>query len=417
MYPIRTARKYDPSNLLATAHIYTTVYLGTYIEGDYLEGNGSHLGVDIIPMTPHDDVVAPLPGVVTVAASNALNGNYVIIRHDGVPDPDDFSRTTTLHSVYLHLDSLSVAAGTTVTEGQKIGTSGSTGNSSGEHLHFQIDRDTAPYHPYWPFTTAEASAAGYGFFQATNAGLGLDKAKLYTVNPLVYLDRVADRGLSASTPRAADVAVANADVIAAPISEPEPIREPDPIVELTPIREPEPVADTSGFSDVPASHRYREAILSLKDRGVVSGNGGKFYPDNNISRAELLKMVFLAGKIPTAGGSAEFHDVDAGAWYAPYVATARARGIVGGYEDGSFRPNNPVTRAEALKIIVNTLAPGLSAGMEASAFTDIEIGAWYAPYAELVRRKGLMDFQGSSFNAGRFMTRAEVASVIAGLAR
>lgn len=37
MYPIRTAKKYDPSNLTATAHIYTTVYLGTYIEGDYLE--------------------------------------------------------------------------------------------------------------------------------------------------------------------------------------------------------------------------------------------------------------------------------------------------------------------------------------------------------------------------------------------
>lgn len=116
MYPLRTQRKYDPSDLLSTARIFTTVYLGTYIEGDYLEGNGSHLGVDIIPMTPHDDVVSCLPGVVTAATSNGLNGNYVIIRHDGVPDPDDLSRTTTLHSVYLHLDSLAVAQGAVVAE-------------------------------------------------------------------------------------------------------------------------------------------------------------------------------------------------------------------------------------------------------------------------------------------------------------
>lgn len=258
-----------------------------------------------------------------------------------------------------------------------------------------------------------------GFFQAINAGLGLDKAKLYTINPLVYLDRVADRGLSAVTPRPADVSVANADVIIAPISEPEPIREPEPIIEpiVEPVRPVEPALSAGPFSDVPASHRYREAILALQSRGVVSGNGGRFYPDNNVSRVELLKMVFLAGKIPADAAATGFHDVEAGAWYAPYVASAKSRGIVGGYEDGSFRPNNPVTRAEALKIIINTLAPGLSAGMEASAFTDIEIGAWYAPYAELVRRKGLMEFSGSAFNAGKFITRAEAASVINGLLR
>jgi hypothetical protein len=246
------------------------------------------------------------------------------------------------------------------------------------------------------------------------------------VNPLVYLDRVAARGGSAAdpdasiaavTPPAAHVAVANADAIAAPISEParlpdpEPIRAPDP----APVSAP---ADPDGFSDVSAAHRYHDAIIALKKRGVVSGNGGKFYPDNNVSRVELLKMVFLAGGIAADAGSAvQFRDVEAGAWYLPYVNTAKARGIVGGYEDGSFRPNNPVTRAEGLKIIVNTLAPGMSAGMDGSSFADIELGAWYAPYAELAQRKNLMDFSGTEFSAGKFMTRAEVASVIDGLSR
>ncbi len=381
-------------------------------------------------MKPHDDVVAVLPGTVVFAGTNSMNGNYVVIRHDNVPDPDDFSRTTTLFSVSMHLGSLSVETAAMVVEGQKIGTTGSTGNSTGEHLHFQIDRSTAPFHPYWPFTSAEASAAGYGFFAAVNAGLGLDKARSNTVNPLVYLDRVAGLGgvapslgsvITASTPTASNVVVATADTAIDPISSSRTDTSSDvviaPIGSVADSSEHDTLVSSSGFSDVPDSHSYHHAIVSLKDRGIVSGTNGRFYPDNNVSRVELLKMVFLAGNIATDGTpGSSFSDVDVGAWYAPYVATAKARGIVGGYEDGTFRPNNPVTRAEALKIIIGTLAPGMSSGMGVSApFADIEIGAWYAQYAEFADKKDLMHFSDSLFRADKFMTRGEVASVVSGL--
>lgn len=160
MYPLKTKVKYDPDNLASMWTTYTTVYLGNYVSGNFDEDVGSHCGVDIVPMVKNDSVVAVLDGVVEKAEFKPADGNYVVIRHDGAKDPDDFSKTTTLYSVYLHLDSLAVAKGDAVSEGAVIGKSGNTGNSTGEHLHFQIDRKEAPFHPYWPFTMGEANEAG-----------------------------------------------------------------------------------------------------------------------------------------------------------------------------------------------------------------------------------------------------------------
>lgn len=70
MYPIKTSALYKPAMLHTLGNIYTTVYLGNYIAGDYEEGMGSHPGVDIVPITPSDSVYAVLPGVVIEAKSN-----------------------------------------------------------------------------------------------------------------------------------------------------------------------------------------------------------------------------------------------------------------------------------------------------------------------------------------------------------
>lgn len=194
MYPLKTKTKYDPSNLASSWTTFTTVYLGNYLSGNFDEDVGSHCGVDIVPMVKNDDVFAVLDGTVTLSDFKAADGNVVVIKHDNVPDPENLSKTTTLYSVYLHLDSRSVALGESVKEGQSIGKSGNTGNSTGEHLHFQIDRKEAPFHPYWPFNMGEANEAGLGFLEAVNRGLGIEKARKFTVNPLVYLDAVETLG-------------------------------------------------------------------------------------------------------------------------------------------------------------------------------------------------------------------------------
>jgi hypothetical protein len=75
---------------------------------------------------------------------------------------------------------------------------------------------------------------------------------------------------------------------------------------------------------------YYEAITYLAQKGIITGSNNHFYPENNITRAELVKMVFGAAKItPDSSVQNPFSDVDNSVWYAPYIATAKARGIIG----------------------------------------------------------------------------------------
>lgn len=392
MYPLKTKVKYDPDNLASMWTTYTTVYLGNYVSGDFDEGAGSHCGVDIVPMVKNDSVFAVLDGVVEKAEFKAADGNYVLVRHDGVRDPDDLAKTTTLYSVYLHLDSLAVSAGASVKEGDLLGKSGNTGNSTGEHLHFQIDRANAPFHPYWPFTMGDASAAGLGFLEAVNRGLGIDNARKFTVNPLVYLDKVA------LSPKAAPV-VKPVEKLVTPVAPVKP-----PVTPVTP-------AATSPFTDVSATHPYAAAISFIKGRGIATGSNGVFRPDAPVTRAEILKMSFIAsGKTLSSDASSKFSDVTAGSWALPYVNTARELGAVSGYPDGTFRPDAPVTRAEALKIALGILSVTPD-GVSFGAFSDVDNSAWFAPYAAWAKAEGV--YSGSVFKSDAKASRAEVAGIIA----
>lgn len=190
MYPLKIKEKYDQSNLNGLAHRFTVVYLWTYKDGDYTENVGSHPWVDIVPAVKNQEVLAVLSGKILKAWEDWAYGKFVFIEHAWVPDPDDFSKTTILYSCYEHLSEVRVNIWDVVTEGMIIGKTGNTWNSFGEHLHFQIDKITAPFHAYWPFTWAEAKAAGTTFTWAVNIWLWIEKARMYTLNPLVYLDKV-----------------------------------------------------------------------------------------------------------------------------------------------------------------------------------------------------------------------------------
>ena len=126
------------------------------------------------------------------------------------------------------------------------------------------------------------------------------------------------------------------------------------------------------FTDVSAGTQYRESISEMKDRGVIEGYAdGKFRPLNTINRAEFLKIV-LEGRQNDAdysGGNC-FPDVRS-EWFAPYVCTAKSEGIIGGYPDGTFKPEQNINFAEAGKIFA------LSFGQDIAD----EGGEWYAKYA------------------------------------
>ncbi|MFA6038940.1 MAG: M23 family metallopeptidase [Candidatus Peribacteraceae bacterium] len=172
-------------------YVYSIGYMGAYDTG--AEGEGSHPGTDI-RMPVGTPVQSVMNGIVTrVGEDRGGFGKFIVIRHPNVPDPDQPAKITVLHSVYAHLNEMSVVEGEIVGKGQQIGKSGQTGLASGPHLHFQIDRDTfrdgtkVPYHPYWPFTSAEARAANYSFSQAIDNGLFQDRGYSATVNPMLYV--------------------------------------------------------------------------------------------------------------------------------------------------------------------------------------------------------------------------------------
>ena len=127
--------------------IYSVGHAGSYTTGG--DGDGYHPGVDIrVPIgTPIRSVAN---GIVEFAGDKGGYGNAIVVKHPNVPDPSNPAKTTTLYSTYAHLSGIHVREGDTVLIGSKIGVSGNTGKSTGPHLHFQMDRQTAPWHPYWP---------------------------------------------------------------------------------------------------------------------------------------------------------------------------------------------------------------------------------------------------------------------------
>ena len=112
----------------------------------------------------------------------------------------------------------------------------------------------------------------------------------------------------------------------------------------------------NNFSDVSADKWYNNAVSTLSNMGVIGGYAdGTFRPDAPISRAEFSK---IAVSFTQNNGSAVYNyftDVKTTDWFAPYVTAAKDGGLIEGYSDGSFKPESKITRAEACAIVNRTL--------------------------------------------------------------
>ena len=111
-------------------------------------------------------------------------------------------------------------------------------------------------------------------------------------------------------------------------------------------------ASRCAFSDLADDLKEKEQIETLACYGLVSGyEDGTFRPQNTITRGEFCALLANALNLSAGDKAPAFSDVSAGAWYAPYVSAMAARGFITGCGDGTFRPNDTITYQEAVTIL------------------------------------------------------------------
>jgi hypothetical protein len=159
---------------------------------------------------------------------------------------------------------------------------------------------------------------------------------------------------------------------------------------------------------------YSSAVKYLKDNQIVKGyEDGTFRPDKTLNRAEALKLILEANSIFTESTeNNNFTDVENTAWFAPYIQTAFKRNIVKGYEDGTFKPGSTVSRAEFLKMAIATGEFPLPEFMS-DPYPDVQADAWYAPFFAFARdQKLIREDTGNTAVPNNPITRGEAADVI-----
>lgn len=170
-------------------------------------------------------------------------------------------------------------------------------------------------------------------------------------------------------------------------------------------------AFAAGFTDV-NGHWAESQINKWSGKGLAGGYAdGTFKPNQQVSRAEFVALTNRAFGINKEEAAAGFGDVKADAWYCGDVAAAKKAGYIGGYTDGSFKPNTPITRQEVAGILVRlldieTTTEGLSAFTDAAKISD-----WSRGNIGAVAQKGLMrGMPDNTFMPLKSITRAEAVA-------
>ena len=172
------------------------------------------------------------------------------------------------------------------------------------------------------------------------------------------------------------------------------------------------VEDT-GFSDVSADAWYADAVAYVRDNGLMSGTSTTtFDPEGTMTRAMLATTLYRAAGTPSVSGSDSFTDTADGAWYADAVLWASQQGVVGGYGNGLFGTNDPVTR-EQIAVILWRYA-GSPATEPGTDFADEDNISGYAAQAvDWARANGVVNgAEGNRFLPQNNATRAQVAVIL-----
>jgi len=165
---------------------------------------------------------------------------------------------------------------------------------------------------------------------------------------------------------------------------------------------------TNTFDDVLSSHPNAKAINFVRNEGIVKGyDDGTFRPNQTINRAEFTKIIITSNFTQEAIDNCEsedlFNDVHQSDWFADYVCTAKSNKVINGYDDGNFGPSRPVNFAEAAKIVVNAFAIHTNPA-------DEKLSVWWKPYVFALSRIG--GLPPSFTDPNQLLTRGEMSEII-----
>ena len=168
------------------------------------------------------------------------------------------------------------------------------------------------------------------------------------------------------------------------------------------------------FTDVPATHWAYTAVEKASEAGLMNGYGGTLFGQNDpITRGQMVQILYnYYGE--DCGTNSGFSDVPASAWYAKAATWASKKGVVSGYSNGTFGPDNQLTREQMVTILYNVADKPETNPSAISQYSDYHQVASYAAdgFAWAVSNKVVSGTSSTTLSPRGIATRAQVAVIL-----
>lgn len=179
------------------------------------------------------------------------------------------------------------------------------------------------------------------------------------------------------------------------------------------------ITDSKGSKESVVTAAISGRVLEIKHNQFKSGTSYTVYVPagtveatlNGQDNAAISWSFTTAGAVETPANNFSFTDLNASHWANALITDLCTKGIIAGYPDKTFQPENSITRAEFAKMIMN--AKGLSALKPAQdSFSDVVPGQWFYGYVEATAGAGLVKGENGMFRPSELITRAEIAAIL-----
>jgi hypothetical protein len=170
------------------------------------------------------------------------------------------------------------------------------------------------------------------------------------------------------------------------------------------------------FADVPDGYWAKRPIEDTGTVGLVEGfPDGSFRPERALTRAELATLMVRAKgvKIPNTTARKVFKDVQTDFWAAKYIEVAQQEGLIKGYPDHSFRPNNKINKAEGIAILVRFENMRVASEVLEKPYWDVSTKHWAAKYIQAAKEAGMLKYVSRNYLSPKSsLARAEAVEML-----